>query len=149
MRREYDAPGVDLNIEAYAAVMVELASAGDARSDVLARHGLDETRWDALDTHWQTRLSEALAEEGDGVPALVAAYSSAYAAAQRAGEPPISLEQFAHMTRLLHASGDVQASLAKVGITIAAYVRGSEHWTPQLATNPALEQRFREALQAR
>src|SRR5262245_54344745 len=124
--------------------MAELAAAGDARAEVLARHGLDEDRWEVVDDHWQERLSEALDEEGDGVAEIVSLYAAAYERAQRALAPPISLEQFARVTRLLSASGDLRASLAKVGVSMADYVRGSEHWSRRLAADPELERRFHE-----
>jgi hypothetical protein len=140
---------VDLTIEAYAEVMAELAAAGDARAEVLARHGLDEARWDAVDARWQERLFAALDEEGDGVAELVSAHAAAYAAAQRAVAPAISLERFAEVTRLLHASGDLRASLSRVGVSLADYVRGSEHWSGRIATDPELERRFEDALLGR
>lgn len=139
---EYDTQGMILTIEAYAQVMAELASAGDDREPVLARHGLDEASWDALDTRWQDELSAALDPDDDGVPEVVSRYVAAYEAAQRAIAPPITLEQFAQVTRLLSASGDVRAALAKVGVTMADYVRASEHWTRQIAGDEELERRF-------
>ncbi|WP_437964699.1 hypothetical protein WMF04_34185 [Sorangium sp. So ce260] len=135
-----------LDLEAYATVMAQLAASSGAQEDVLARHGLGEARWDAADTYWQARLSEAVADESDGVPALLAAYSAAYQAAQRAAAPPISLEQFAGVTRLLQSTGDVHAALAKVGVTLADYVRASEHWSRRMAQDPEPERRFREAI---
>ncbi|MDC3956959.1 hypothetical protein KEG38_24070 [Polyangium jinanense] len=137
---------MDLDLETYAAVMAELAAAGEARAEVLARRGLDEESWEGIDAHWQERLTEALAEEGEGVPALLAAYTAAYQAAQSALAPPISLERFARITRLLQATGDLQAALAKVGATLADYVRSNEHWSRRMTEDPAEERRFREAL---
>jgi hypothetical protein len=139
---------VELDIEAYAAAMAELASAGDARAAVLTRLGLDEERWDAIDTYWQDRLSEAMDADDDGVHPLVSIYAAAYEAAQRS-LAPISLEQFAEVTRLLHASGDLQASLSRVGVTLAEYVRGSEHWSRRIPQDPELDRRFSEALRGR
>jgi len=143
---EYHALGMAMTIEAYAAVMAELASAGEARARVLARHGLDESSWAAIDDPWQEALSAALDPEDDGVPAILSAYAAAYEAAQRALAPPISIEQFAQVTRLLQASGDIGAALAKVGVTLADYVRGSAHWSPQLAGDPELERRFHDVV---
>ena len=137
---------VNLDIEAYAAVMADLAAAGDARAEVLARRGLDEDQWDALDAEWQARLSEALDDEGDGVPALVARYAAAYEAAQRALGAPLPLEQFARVTRLLQATGDMQAALAKEGVTLSDYVRSSEHWSRRMTQDPTEERRFKDAL---
>lgn len=138
-----------LDIETYAAIMAELAAAGDARPGVLARHGLDEERWDAIDVLWQERLSDAMDDESDGVHPLLAAYSAAYDAARRALNAPISLERFAEATRLLHATGDLRSSLARAGITFAAFIRGSEHWSPRIAQDPELERQFTEALRKR
>ncbi|MDI3284247.1 hypothetical protein [Polyangium sp. 15x6] len=137
---------MDLDLQAYATLMAELAAAVDTRDEVLARRGLSEERWEAIDAHWQERLSEALAEEEEGVPALLAAYTAAYEAAQRALAPPIPLEQFARITRLLQATGDIQAALAKVGVTLADYVRSSEHWSRRMTEDPAEERRFQAAL---
>jgi hypothetical protein len=39
--------GMDLDLEAHATVMAELAAAGPARAEVLARRGLDEDPWHA------------------------------------------------------------------------------------------------------
>lgn len=133
-------------IEEYAEVMAELAAAGDARAEVLARRGLDEAGWDAIDLAWQARLSEAMAQDDDGVGEVLSAHAAAYAAAQRALAPSITLEQFAEVTRLLSASGDLRASLSRVGVSLADYVRGSEHWSGKIATDPDLERRFADAL---
>lgn len=136
-----------MTVEAYAKVMAELAAAGEARAPVLARHGLDESSWEAIDDHWQEALSAALDVEDDGVPEILSSYAAAYEEAQRTLGPPISIEQFAQVTRLLHASGDLRAALAKVGVSLADYVRGSEHWSRQLAADSDLERRFHEVVQ--
>ncbi len=135
-----------LTIEAYAQVMAELAAAGEGRAAVLARHGLDEARWDVIDDRWQEELSAALDPEDDGVPEVLSRYAAAYEAAQRALAPPITIEQFAQVTRLLQASGDIRAALAKVGVTLADYVRGTEHWSRRFAEDPELDRRFHEVL---
>ena len=135
-----------LTIEVYAQVMAELAAAGEARASVLARHGLDESSWAAIDDHWQAALSAALDADDDGIPEILSVYAAAYEAAQRALGPPISIEQFAQVTRLLHAGADVRAALARVGVTLADYVRGSEHWSRQLAGDPEIERRFNDVV---
>jgi hypothetical protein len=147
---EYDGPDMGDDIEEYAQVMAELASAGDARREILARHGLDEARWDAIDAAWQAQLSEAMEQDadGEGIPEILSRYAAAYEVAQRSISPPISLDQFAQVMRLLDTSDDVHASLAKVGVTLADYVRGSEHWTRQLAGDPELERRFHDVLRS-
>ncbi len=136
-----------MGIEKYAQVMAELASSGESpasRAEVLARHALDEGTWEAIDTRWQEKLSDALDLDDDGLPPILSTYIAAYQAAQRPLAPPITLDQFALVTRHLSASGDVRASLAKVGVSLADYVRGSEHWSRRLAEDPELERRFQE-----
>ncbi|WP_437663367.1 hypothetical protein [Sorangium sp. So ce1182] len=140
---------MDLDIEAYAQVMAELSAAGPARAEVLARRGLDEDRWEAIDTAWQARISAAIDEAEDGISPLLSAYAAAYEAAQSARSPPISLEQFAQATRLMQASGDVQAALARAGVTMADYVQGSQHWSRRIVEDPELERRFEAALRGR
>jgi hypothetical protein len=138
-----------LSLEAYAQLMAELVVAGDAREAVLSRHGLTEAQWDAIDAVWQSQLSAALDADDDGVPAIVSAYAAAYEAAQRTLAPPISLPQFARVTRLLNASGDLRAALAKVGVSLAEYTGGSEHWCRRMAEAPALERRFHDLVSGR
>jgi hypothetical protein len=137
------------DVETYARIMAELASAERSRAQVLTSHGLDEARWRRIDARWQEELSRALDDVGEGVPALVSMYASAYAQAQRSLGAPISIERFAEVTRLVQASGDLQAALARVGITMADYARASEHWSPRLAEDPELERRFERALRGR
>ncbi len=141
-----------LTIEAYAQVMAwflaSAADAGAARAATLARHGLDEPAWEAVDGQWQAALSAALDAEGDEIPAVLSDYAAAYQAAQRAISAPITLEQLALVTRYLQASGDVRSALAKVGVSFADYVRGTEHWSRQLAGDPDLERRFDEVLRS-
>ncbi|MFO0758015.1 MAG: hypothetical protein U0359_16080 [Byssovorax sp.] len=140
---------MEIGVEAYAALMAELIAAGEARGEVLSRHGLDEARWEAIDARWQERLSEALDAEDEGVAPLLSAYAAAFAEAQRALAPPVSVEQLAAVTRLFQASGDLRAALAKSGVSLADYVRGAEHWSRRIAVEPAIERRFEAALRAR
>lgn len=137
---------MDLDVEAYAALMAELAAAGDARGEVLLRHGLDEGSWDVIDTLWQGRLSDAVDVEDDGVPEIVTRYAAAYEEAQRRFGELLSVEQFARVTRLLGATGDLRAALARTGVKLADFVRASEHWSRRIAEDPDVERAFEDAL---
>jgi hypothetical protein len=142
---------VDLDLETYARIAAELALAGAARADVLAKHGLDEDAWDDIDDGWQERLSAAddEVEAEDGVAPLVALFLAAYQAAQQGLAPPISIETLALVTRLVETSGDLGSALARSGVTLLDYVRGSEHWAPRLASDPDVARRFQVALRRR
>lgn len=137
---------MDLSIEAYASLMAELDTTSDERDEVLARHGLDEEQWDEIDTDWQKRLTAELEGDEDGVPLLVATYAAAYQHALRSRDPPISLAEFARVLKFFQASGDLQAALAKAGVTLADYLRSNEYWTHRMAREPDEEQRFYAAL---
>lgn len=141
---------MDISLDEYAKIMAELAAAGENRNGVLARRGFDEASWETIDEFWQDRLSASLEEntldDDNPASALVSAYTAAYASAQRALAPPISLEQFARMTRLLQASGDLNASLSKVGITLAEYTRASDHWAREMTQDASLKDEFSRVL---
>lgn len=140
---------MELDLPTYAALAAELAAAGEARAEVLGRHGLDDAGWEAIDTLWQTRLSEALDEhEGDGVPALLADFAREYGKKQRELGVAVPLERFAEITRRFGASGDLRAALAQVGVSLTDYVQAAEHWSGRLAADPELELRFQRELGA-
>jgi hypothetical protein len=86
--------------------------------------------------------------DDDDVPALLTAYAAAYAEAQRRLATPIPLEQFAQVTGLVRATGDLSVALARVGVTLTDYVRASEHWSRLIVSDPALERRFDAALRS-
>lgn len=140
---------MDLDAAGYARICVELGAGAEPRAQVLARRGLDEASWRAVDAAWQARLSEAMDAEGDEVPAVLSEIAAATAAAQEALSPPISVEQFARATRLVGASADLGAALSAAGLTLAAHVRASQHWTRRIAEDAAVEARFEAALRER
>lgn len=133
---------MECDVEMYAQIMAELVHAGEARDEVLLRRGLTEETWDEIDAHWQTQLFDMDDEDELGVSPLLTAYTRAYEAAQASLGAAISLEQFAEATRLLQATGDLRASLQRVGITFADYIRGSEHWSRKIVLDKDLERRF-------
>ncbi len=145
-----DAHDAESNIEVYAAIAVEIADGAGDREEVLARHGLDESGWDAIEDAWHVRLSDASdpCPDDTEVPPLLAAYADAMARAQkaRAGTAGIaSFEQFAEAMRLFQRGGDMTAALQRAGLSLTEFLRASQHWTARLATDPELAARF-EAL---
>ena len=136
-------PASDLDLRTYAAVSVALAGAPGSRDQVLSAHGLDEEAWDAIDDAWQGRLSSAIDEQsGEAVPPLVVEYETALREAQAGAEMPMSLERFAELTSKIQRGGDLAAVLAQTGVPFAVYLRASAHWTPRLASDPALAEQF-------
>ena len=132
--------------EAYASLMAELAAAGETRADVLAQRGLDEARWDAIDTAFQHRLSEAVDTEDDGVPEILARYAAAYEKAQSVFSPLISIEDLARVTRVFSATGDLRAALSRAGVQLSDFLRGSQHWSRRMAEDPESARAFEAAL---
>lgn len=140
-----------LDLRAYAALAATLATADPPRAAILRAHGLDEAGWEELDRCHQDRLSRAMDEEHEGVPPLVAAYAEAFAAARArhtVAAGVISIERFGDATREIRRSGDPTAALGRLGISLDDFLRGSEHWTQRMMTDPDLLRRFRARLGA-
>lgn len=138
-----------LSLDAYAALVVALAEGALPREQLLRAQGLDEERWAALDADYQARLSQALDEEHEGVPPLIAAYDEAFARARAAahpGEARLSLERFADATREIQRRGDPLAALGHLGITLADYLAASAQWTRRMLAEPEIGERFRARL---
>jgi hypothetical protein len=147
-------PGdLESDIEAYAALVVELAEAANEKKDrgaVLLAHDLDERRWEAIDDAWQARLSAAAdgAGEDEGVPALVIAYGAAFSKAQAARAPAnvIPLEKFGEVMRGIQTTGDTLKSLERAGITLQQFLHANQYWTKRIVSEPELEARIKKLL---
>jgi hypothetical protein len=143
----------EINLDAYARLAVALSRvagvAGPRRGELLATHGLDEARWQAIDDAWQTRLSEALDAMGDEatVPPLVEAYSRAMERAQTADSQLMAFERFVQATRAARAGGDLGKNLERLGVTVDDYLRANRHYTLAMTGDDALAERFRKALE--
>lgn len=138
-----------LDLMTYAALQAALAAAGERADDVLREHGLDEAQWSAIDDAWQERLSAALDDVGgdSGVPQLVAAYSEAYARAQRANAAGLlSLARFTEIVRHIHATSNMQGALAKAGVSMTDFLVASEHWSRSATLDARLREELRKAL---
>lgn len=141
---------MELDLEAYAVLAAMMAAAPERRDHLLKEHGLDEEQWEAIDDHWQDMLSEAMDDDdGDGVPALIAQFTAASSRAREQLSVPLGLELYAQITRQLQATGDLTATLAKAGVSLAAYTHASEHWNRSIVLDPELERRFVSALEGR
>jgi hypothetical protein len=75
------APVDGFDLHAFAAVAAELAAREAPRAAVLARAGLTEMRWTAIETTWMLRLATSLLQ---GDLSLHAEHDEAFSAAQRA-----------------------------------------------------------------
>lgn len=139
----------EINLDAYARLAVGLGCAGSRRDALLASHGLDESRWQAIDDLWQTRLSDALdAIEDDEatVPPLVAAYARAMECAQSGESQVMAFARFVEATRVARAGGELGNALERLGVTIDDYLRANRHYTQAMMEDDALAERFRRAL---
>lgn len=139
----------DLDVVAYAALVVALAEGGRPRDAILAGRGLDEATWSAIDGRWQARLSRAMETEADGVPPLLAAYAEAFArarAASSAGARLLTVEELAEVTREIQKRGDPTSALARMGVTLTDFLRANEHWTRRMIADPEILERYRRVL---
>lgn len=138
----------EINLDAYARIMVALGRAGTARAQVLAAHGLEEDRWQAIDDAWQARLSEAIDEgtEEVPVPPFIEQFARAMDQRQSDDSQVMSLERFVEATRVVSRGGDVTKSLEAVGLTVDAYLQANRHWMQRMAQDDDLAATFRQKL---
>jgi len=138
----------EIDLDAYARLTVALARAGAGREAVLEAHGLDETRWQAIDDLWQQRLSEAVDAVSDEqpVPPFLEQYSYAMDRAQADEPEPMTLDRFVAATRIARAGGDVAKALERIGITMGDYLRANRHFMQRMAKDEELADRFQRAL---
>lgn len=139
-----------VDLAAYAALAANLADPACDRAAELRAHGLDEDAWAEVDRLWQARLSRAMDDDADGVPALIAAYAEAFErarAAQRGARLVISIERFADAIREIQRRGDPAAALAPLGLTLEDLLRANEHWTRRMLDDAALLERYRRRIE--
>jgi hypothetical protein len=126
------------DLETYGAILAELARGAD-RADVLAQHGLDEERFEALEDRALALLS---AEEGDGVPEAVVRFDRAIRGGPAAARALPSLEAFAQAYLIAQEGGNVAERLKERGSSLEVLLQGSEHYVPRFAKEPELLDRF-------
>ena len=141
----------ELDVDAYAALVVMLSDESAERDAILRAHGLDEEAWEALDQDWQQVLSSAMDVdvETEGVPEVLARYSAAFVRAQQARKSAVlSIDHWALATRRISRSEDVAKTLSDLGLTLPLFLEANLHWTKRMLEEPALADRFRKTLLA-
>jgi hypothetical protein len=138
----------EINLDAYARLTVALARAGEDRPSVLAAHGLDEERWQAIDDRWQARLSDAMDQGTDEEPVapLLQEFSRAMDRAQSDDAPVVSLERLAEATRVLNEAADIPEALKRLGLTLDDFMRAHRYWLQRMAKDEDLAEAFRRAV---
>jgi hypothetical protein len=138
----------EINLDAYARLTVALARAGASRAAVLAAHGLDEARWEAIDDGWQARLSDAMEEGTDEVPVppFLEQFSRAMDRARSDDSQVLTLERFAEATRVVRCGGEVARMLERIGVTPDDYLRANHYWMQRMAQDDELAETFRRAV---
>lgn len=135
------------DVEAFATLAAQLAEPGADRAAILAAHGLDEERWEALDDAWQARLSEADEGEDEGVPPLMAAYAEAFARAQRArAKSELPFDRFLEAARAMKRGTDMTTALKRLGMTLSEYLNAQQRWTAAMLEDEDLAARFQQAM---
>jgi hypothetical protein len=138
----------EINLDAYARITVALGRAGDRRAAVLAAHGLDEARWQAIDDAWQARLSDAMDQTSDEVPVppFLAQFSHAMDRAQSDDTQVLGFERFVEATRVVRRGGDVGRALERLGVAMDEYLHANRHWMQRMAQDEELAGRFRRGV---
>lgn len=137
------------DVEAFAMLAAQLSDPSADRAAILAEHGLDEERWEALDDAWQARFSEAEDDDSEevGVPPLVASYAEAFARAQRArARSALSFERFLEAARAMKRGTDMATVLSRLDLTLEDYLSAQQRWTAAMLEDEELMARFQRAM---
>jgi hypothetical protein len=138
------------DLDAYATLAARLADQGADRGALLAQHGLDEDGWEALDDAWQARIFAPEEDGDDGIPPLIAAYSDAFARAQRARSGrEVTFERFVDATLALREGTEMTVVLARLGVTLDEFLAAQMHWTEAMLADDELAARFTRAMEQR
>lgn len=140
-------PVAGYDLAGYARVAAELAENAEPRADVLARAGLSESGWLAIEKTWLLRLTTA-ALQGD--MALLNEHDAALAAAQAeraAAAPPPSLEDYARVLAAIEGGQDPALAIAGAGLSIAAFARSHQSFTAKMAVDEALASTLRATVE--
>ena len=135
------------DLHAYVNLAVELLDARIDRAATLARAGLDEEGWEAIDETWENRLSAANEGEADGVPPLISAHAEAFTRAQRARvQTVLPFERFVEAARELSRGHDLSTALKRLDLTLDTYLSAQAHWTNRMLEDEALARQFERAV---
>jgi hypothetical protein len=137
-----------VSLDEYVRITLALAGAGSQRAELLAKAGLTEDEWQAIDDAWQQRIDEATdaIDDSGGFPPLLAEYALAMDRAQTDQGSALPFERFVQATLALRAAGDVAGVLRRLGLTMDEYMRASRHWTKRMIGDEELARAFRRAL---
>ncbi len=132
-----------LTLKAHAEIAAELAEGTVPPVDVLAKHELDEAKWNEATTQWMKYLAADVQARGAEARAPLV-YSDAFAQAQgRLAEPPqISAEDYATLVAEIMAAGDPAGPLARRGWSNADYIRLSRSMATKLASDEEAHERY-------
>lgn len=132
-----------LDLADHAAIAAELAEGVRPSADVLADHGLDESRWAAATRYWMGRLADDARRLGADCR-LAIDYSQAFAAAQDRLKTVVELtpEQFAELVVAIQRRGSPKHPLGERGLSLADYTRLSRHFAALFTSDARAQQRF-------
>jgi hypothetical protein len=110
----------------------------------MASHGLDEGSWEAIEDAWQERLTAAEEAHGDadGVPDLLVRYAQTFARAQAERGDVLPLDRFIRCLAAAKTATDLPHALAKLGVTLAQFLRSNQHWMAKAQEDPELLDRL-------
>lgn len=136
-----------LTLKAHAEIAAELAEGTTAPSDVLAKHELDEAKWNEATTQWMKYLAADVQARGAEARAPLV-YSEAFAEAQgQLAEPPeVTAEEYATLVAEIMAAGDPSGPLAQRGWSNADYIRLSRSMATKLAHDGDAHERYSQRL---
>lgn len=141
------APEPRIPLEDYARMSAEMGEAPDKRAVVLERNGLTEDKWFVEERAWLERFAfDAMG----GNSALAERYGELFVAAQDELATPEELERtlrdYAEILVAIEGRADFLEILARVPISLAAWVRLDRRWKTAADEDPAIVDELEDLL---
>lgn len=136
------------DLRAFAGVAAALTEKREPRAATLARFGLDEMRWLAIEQTWLLRVTTALLQQD---ASLREEHDRAFADAQAAlvNGPPPSLDEYAAVVAAIEDGREPAQAIAAAGLTVAGFAGAHRAWAARIAADKELASSFRALVAAR
>ncbi|HMA92489.1 MAG TPA: hypothetical protein VKP30_07375 [Polyangiaceae bacterium] len=127
----------------YVRVLAALAQPGVDADTVLARFGLTEAEWDALEDACDARLNSEDNDDEKTLGYLGQIAQGLHANHSSTDEPGIDFDTWLAVTRACRTGAQFEAQLATRKIALQDFLSAQAHWIQRMAGDPALLARYR------
>lgn len=138
-----EGPPHGIDLEQHATISATLSEGTRPQDQVLEGFRITDAQWNESTSFWMNALAED-AQKNGAEARLPIQYSDAYSKAQDAlaPVPPMTPEEWAHLTVEVQDEGGPGQPLARRNLSLADYLRLARHFAKRLSSDPEEQQRF-------